>query len=224
MSSEKRTFTLIELLVVISIIGLLIAILLPALQKSRKAARTTLCLTHEKQIGLVLLMYCNDFDGQLPDVDTGIGGGKNWWSTKLFLKHRTLGNRAVILGCPSTDVKLWQNNTFTKGVCYVWNQYVREENWSRGPQRRLDSFAWPSEIMSITDLNLERSPGYIAGLASTPATPHLLHTGRASYRHDGSNLLFLDGHAQRRAQGWNEDARLWTDKVNWVVAPSTMPD
>lgn len=65
-NTKGSGFTLIELLVVIAIIALLIAILLPALGKARKAARQTISLQNLSQMGRGVAQYQNDWKGKLP--------------------------------------------------------------------------------------------------------------------------------------------------------------
>lgn len=79
-NKEKRKgFTLIELLVVISIIALLIAILLPALNQARKAARNSVCLANEKSLITGLASYAADNDDHVPPSPGNFWNASQTW-------------------------------------------------------------------------------------------------------------------------------------------------
>lgn len=73
---RRNAFTLIELLVVVAILSLLVSLLLPSLRKAKALAKTTLCLSNQRQIGLMTQMYLYEWNGFLPA--TRQSSGRYW--------------------------------------------------------------------------------------------------------------------------------------------------
>ena len=87
--SSRRAFTLVELLVVIAIIGILVALLLPAIQAAREAARRTQCMNRVKQLSL----GCINFHDQKKHFPSGtemipVAGGTTLKLSKAFCPQR----------------------------------------------------------------------------------------------------------------------------------------
>ena len=84
---QQKGFTLMELLVVISIIALLLAILMPTLQKAKELARRTVCLSNQRQNGISLYQYASAWDDRLPPmVLEGPGRGLMNASHSFFIE------------------------------------------------------------------------------------------------------------------------------------------
>ncbi len=112
-----KAFTLIELLVVIAIIAILAAILFPVFAKARERAVTTTCLNNQKQIGVALIQYTEDYDGYYPpNRFTVAGKGAMIWKDALvgYIDRATKSEKGAqtIYTCPS-------NNALAKNVAWT---------------------------------------------------------------------------------------------------------
>ena len=114
----KGAFTLVELLVVIAIIGMLIALLLPAVQAAREAARRMQCTNHLKQIGLAVHNF-HDAQSGLPPFITSDGGPTVIVRLLPFLEQQSLHE----LNPPET----WSPHTYYEGGS---NFVGKSHNWA----------------------------------------------------------------------------------------------
>ncbi len=123
----RRGFTLIELLVVIAILGILMALLLPAIQKVREAANRMKCGSQLSNIGVGLHNYHNDYNllppgglmGGPPPIQTGPPQGTNWsidkgtWLVYIlpYMEGSAIFNRIPGLGNPNVNsIAAYKNN------------------------------------------------------------------------------------------------------------------
>ncbi len=199
----NRGFTLIELLVVISIIALLIAILLPALQGARDAAKAIQCTSNQRQIVIAQSAYATDEGDWLPPALTfriiGAGTQQDTWAHRLYrggyLPEATGPDLIdfidiALFDCPS-------RNPVSRRLDYVvphdlFGQNNDENNQPR--PTRLDEIPLPGKAISNAE-GVSGSPNrapmfwrwWVNGNVGYGwATPHA----------DGNpRLAFLDGHA-----------------------------
>jgi len=114
-----EAFTLIELLVVIAIIGVLAALLLPALGRTKEAGRAAACLSNLHQIGISLQLYAQDNNNHLPSMrDKSLTMTNDLPSPDVVLTNY-LGNYRV-LKCPSDFQRVFE----TTGSSYYWNNLL----------------------------------------------------------------------------------------------------
>src|SRR5690242_12337274 len=87
-------FSLIELLVVVAVVGILAALLLPAISKAKSSAKRTVCLNHLRQIGLAVRLYADDMDDLGPAKMSEKKSLDGWTAYKQLVKSYVGQNTA----------------------------------------------------------------------------------------------------------------------------------
>ena len=123
--------TLVELLVVIAIIGVLVALLLPAIQAARATARAASCKNNLRQIGLGVLQFCDTHKGEFPEWyhakhEPSDAEGIHSW---IYTIAPHLESVDEIRLCPD-DFLLFERR-YMKGTSYVINDYLAADDVPR---------------------------------------------------------------------------------------------
>src|ERR1035437_7203980 len=167
---KTKAFTLIELLVVIAIIGILAAMLLPALNTARERARCALCVSNLRQLGTAITMYADDHNGLYPPGYIATVGD---WSlfigpylAKNVVNYGSLAGNAngtsPVFVCPTVRTPSGKKTRITYSAHWAMMGTYSTTCGSGIQfcgQTPVSSIVRPSELILVADGNLGLPPG-----------------------------------------------------------------
>jgi prepilin-type N-terminal cleavage/methylation domain-containing protein/prepilin-type processing-associated H-X9-DG protein len=201
----RRAMTLVELLVVIAIIGVLVSLLLPAVQAARASARAASCKSNLRQLGLSILQFCDSNDGEFPEwwhakhKEDDVAGIHSW----IYSLAPYLENVDAIRVCPEDILAVQRLEA--KATSYLINDYIarKEVVGSKHNLRQILTTSRTIALFEIADrLSATASNEHVH--ASLWFAPYYVRNGEVLYqiqqevqidRHQQSaHYLYLDGH------------------------------
>ena len=209
-------FTLVELLVVIGIIGVLIAILLPALARAREQAKATTCASQLRQLGLGLMIYAQENTGNLPawskwHTINGPGDGAPdapgpGWTEYLQRSYVAPDNN--IYNCPSFPADRKINYFLNASYAYATGlrhtfKFSEIKLGTRlvlsGDCTQAGLYPQPFGNVSISEDDCDKDDATQSGVVWRD------QPGGINIHKQGNNLLFADGHVQIFARFIEQD-------------------
>jgi prepilin-type N-terminal cleavage/methylation domain-containing protein/prepilin-type processing-associated H-X9-DG protein len=183
----RHAFTLLELLIVIAIIGILAALLLPALTRSKDKARTTQCASNLRQLGLGMAMYFGDNDDKYPFITY------ETQYRQYSALAASVANSTQVFICPSAHGRMSvADYPDVKPFCTITNQngsWVTEYKFNDNPRLTGTALRPGIHVGNTNSVS-------VGSLASTAFAVALDGADWAA-RHAGQmkiNMGFLDGH------------------------------